>query len=444
MMKSNSLKKKLILYITLSVTMMWLIATGVSVSILFQEMAETFDSSLEKTAQRLLPFAVAQLHQKNGGGSVESDVASLPNQDDEYLRYQVRDENGNVLLRSDNAPLTPFLIALTPGFADTPDYRFYTKTTPDKQIFVQVAEPKEERWEAIVDSVKGLLFPILLLVPLVGLIVFWVVDKVLAPLILLDREISQRDAGNLVPFQHEDSPQELLSILHSLNALMIRIQKAIAAERNFASNSAHELRTPIATSLAQTQRLMATSQDVKTQKRAQEIESSLKRLQRLSEKLLQLSRADASVLQTGDRSQVYPILLMIRDELKQGSNKARSIEIIEDKTVDLFWPVDMDATAIILRNLLENALRHGACDIPIVIFCDDENALHIQNDCDVLAPENLDILTHRFERASSQADGSGLGLAIVDAFIKNGAGHLDLFSPRIGHASGFEVVVKFE
>lgn len=104
--------------------------------------------------------------------------------------------------------------------------------------------------------------------------------------------------------------------------------------------------------------------------------------------------------------------------------------------------IDPDAFAILCRNLVEIALRHGAEDTPIDVTLTRNGKLIVANDGPVLPRETLDRLTARFERANTKTDGSGLGLAIVAAIADRIGSPLHLESPRPGESSGFEASIQ--
>ena len=104
--------------------------------------------------------------------------------------------------------------------------------------------------------------------------------------------------------------------------------------------------------------------------------------------------------------------------------------------------LDPDAFGILCRNLVENALRHGAGTAPVEVTLTSDGRLVVSNDGPILPADTLDRLTARFERAGALADGSGLGLAIVAAIADRTGSQLVLESPRPGAASGFQASVR--
>ncbi|WP_299194422.1 ATP-binding protein [uncultured Amphritea sp.] len=442
-MRHRSIKRQLVVSIVSIVTLIWLASSGYSAYVFNDEINEVLDDGLIQNAKRLIPLA---LHDYSDGDETKKSDHTPPvaeAENESYFLYQIRTKDGYVTHFSHDIVKRPFSELLVDGFQNLEGFRVYTESIHNGDFFVQVAEPLDHRAEAVVESLWGFLVPLLLVIPVIGFMVWWLVGNSLMPLFKLNSDISERGSDNLTLFDHSHQPVELLPITSSLNDLMQKISQAIYAEREFASNSAHELRTPVASLLAQTQRLIAVSDDADTQQRAADLELGLKRLQRLSEKLLQLSRADASVLRSGKTSSVMTLLPFLIEEYQRGAKIHTPINCDNDSLEHLVWPMDMDAAAIILRNLIENALRYGHQDQPILIYNDGDDALHVVNSCDVIPADKLQRLTNRFERGSYQSEGAGLGLAIVDTFVKHSAGTLAFYSPAHDRTDGFEVVIRF-
>ena len=136
-----------------------------------------------------------------------------------------------------------------------------------------------------------LVWPLAVFLP-VSLFGIWaLVGYALRPVLDLQAEIEARGRGNLSPIAALALPAEIGPVADAVNRLIIRLRRALEAERSFTANSAHELRTPIAAALAQTQRLLTEVPDGPTHEHARTIETALRQLSRLSEKLLQLAKS---------------------------------------------------------------------------------------------------------------------------------------------------------
>ncbi|MEJ2415587.1 MAG: HAMP domain-containing sensor histidine kinase [Exilibacterium sp.] len=217
------------------------------------------------------------------------------------------------------------------------------------------------------------------------------------------------------------------------------MRRALEAERSFTANSAHELRTPLATALAKLQRLKAEVENGRVKQQAAEIEESLRTLSRLSQKLLELAKAEGGSALSEHSNDLVPILRMIAGDYERQAPGQIVLKLPDDSLMSL---LDPDAFAILVRNLIENALRHGVSDRPVNISLTGDGTLKVVNGGAVVPPEKLALLRNRFVHSEKTTVGSGIGLAIVDA-ITDGAGiTLKLRSPASGQPDGFEADLK--
>jgi two-component system OmpR family sensor kinase len=424
--------------LTLGAVVLWLLSALLAANTLRLRLDDAFDGGLKETAERILSLAVDSLSD-DSGERPEHDIGhEIPLLDDgagEYIVYQVRAANGTILLRSHDAPTAAFAVPLVSGFADAGPWRVYTVGDPGRLIFTQVAEANVHRADSLWGSVLALLWPIALLVPLSALGIYAAVRTGLRPVRLFSARISERHATNLAEVSDAGLPTELQPIARAVNGLIGRLSAALEAERSFAANSAHELRTPIAGSLAQTQVLIAELGDSPAKDRARQIEMSLRRLEHLTEKLLQLSRAEAGLGALATPVDLLPALKVVVEDFGRSLAADRLVYRV-DPGVDLHASMDVDAFGIAIRNLLENARLYGDAAQPIEVRA-SRGEVEISNGGPSVSPEKLAVLKQRFVRASSDAQGAGLGLAIVESLIRQAGGQLDLSSPRPGRGDGF-------
>jgi two-component system OmpR family sensor kinase len=433
--------RRLILLLTGVAVLLWLCAAGLGALVMREEFDEVFDSALTETAQRLLPLVVDDIFRRNSADGPMQLPHSPGAMEEEYLTFQVRDGTGAVLLHSHDAPPEPFAAPLDPGYSDTPSHRVYTVTAVSGSIVLQVADPLAHRAEAMNEGLTALLLPLLALIPFSVFAVWIIVRGALKPIGALSAEIGARSGANLRPLSPGPLPSELSSIADSVDDLLERLRRTIEAERSFTANSAHELRTPIAGALAQTQRLIEELQAGPKLDRALQVERSLRGLSRLAEKLLQLARADAGIGKAAQAVALEPIVRMVVDEFSRSNAGARTITVTSAGP-SLTAAVDVDAFAIALRNLVENAVIHGASDEPVTIAI-GRHSVDVINGAPILGTETLTRLKRPFERGDALAKGTGLGLAIADALAQAMGAKLTLASPATGRVDGFQASLVF-
>jgi two-component system OmpR family sensor kinase len=436
--------RRLILWLTVTVVVFWLGAALLGAAVMRHEFDEVFDSALAETGQRLLPLVLDELAQHEDGDDDKDDgepwtiePGDIPDHY-EYLSYQVRSADGRVLLRSHDADREPFAAPLERGYFDTSTARIYTLAGSRSAIFLQVADPLGHRVEAVTEGALALILPLVALIPLSMGAIWLIVRRALAPVTVLRSAIGDRNGMNLAPLNADGLPVELANIAVAVDDLLRRLRTALEAERQFAANSAHELRTPIAGALVQTQRLIAELPDGAARERAAGIEESLVRLTRLSEKLLQLARAESGIGLAAEPTDLVPVLRMVVGDFARSVQSRGRIRLDVAPGTRLERAVDVDAFAIVLRNLVENALIHGATDEPVRVTVDPEGIVSVRNGGPVIPAERLRELTGRFRRGDTAGLGAGLGLAIADSFARHMGGRLELRSPPNGEEVGFE------
>ena len=436
----RSLQGRLCLSVGVVLSALWLVAATVTGVILRGEMDEVFDNALRQTAERLLPLAVTEIFGREAGDAGITQKLAPVNPEDEFFTYVVRDAGGRILLQSHAADPATFPPYQGPGFAQTQTHRLYSEAALQGTIVITVAEPLSHRAQVAREIRMGLLLPLLIVLPVALAAVILAVRLSLAPLRQFRTQIEARSARDLSEVPADDLPDEIRPLAATLNRLLARLRAAFEAERSFAANAAHELRTPLAGAIAQAQRLRSETRDPETAARAGEIEATLKRMTRLSERLMQLARAEGGQLRMDRAADLRPVARLVADDLARAGSAGRIL--LKLPPAPVLSDLDPDAFGILCRNLVENALRHGARDRPVEVTLTSEGELIVTNDGPALPPEALGRLTRRFERANGNGGGSGLGLAIVAAIAERIGSRLVLRSPRPGSTGGFQASVR--
>ncbi|WP_247997889.1 HAMP domain-containing sensor histidine kinase [Brucella tritici] len=433
---------RLMFSVTVAVVSIWVIAAISGVLVMRDELAEVFDSALQETTERLAPLIVIDLAQHNSSDTpVSLDVGTGTNAR-QYLTYQARDADGHILLYSTAKGEASFPAPLSPGFWEDNTAHYYTVVTANN-IFVQVADRKKNRREAINEGALALLLPVLVLIPLSLYVIRLIARHSAKPINELRQAIAEKDSGDLTPITIDGLASELQPIVHSVNLLMGRVRTTLDAERSFTSNSAHELRTPIAGALAHTQLLKSEVGTNAERARVEQVEASLQRLKRLVEKLMQLARAEANITHSDTPVDLLRVLDLLVVDFQRTYHGVDRISYERKPEARLQKSINEDAFALVMRNLIENALLHGAPDEPVCIQVDTDGTIRIINGGKRLYEEEISAIQMRFGRGATSSPGSGLGLPIAIEIARQMHAKLNFSSPVPGRDDGFEAELRF-
>jgi two-component system OmpR family sensor kinase len=438
-LETKSLAGRLVWSLSILLAVFWTIAVGLSIHVMRAEFDEVFDSALQETTERLAPLVVDDYFRRDAGTMPNRVAALTPGTADEYLTYQVRDAAGRVLMHSHNVGKEPYPAPLTSGFWSADDIRIFTIATVSDTLFIQVADSLAHRREATLESALTLLLPILLLLPLGMFATRWIVVRATRPVNSLRDAISARDGSNLEPIALDGLPTEIATIPGSVNTLLARLKHAIQAERELAANSAHELRTPLAGALAQMELLSAQLTEPHDRSRSERVLEALRRLSRMLEKLLQLSRAEAGVGLSSTPVDLLPLVKLLVETFQRSHPSAMIVLRPEPGLFGLVRGIEPDAFAIVFNNLLENATSYGDADQPVMIAVSADGRLTVTNAVSAPLDPDLNVYRARFRRGQTNKPGSGLGLAIVEKLVAQMSGSITLRSVVLPDGrTGFE------
>ncbi len=427
--------------------LLWLGAAAISGHVTRDELNEAFDESMRQSALRLLPLAI---HDRREPSDKHDDdeadeaprISGLEAKNELYA-YLVRDRRGHIVLATADAPDFAGLTQVPEGYSDYEHRRVYSLTDRRSGFNIIVIERDDHRAHALASSAWGHVLPLAALIPLIIIGIWFAIRLAMRPVEALSQDIAKRDRRDLSPLAQSHHPVELVSIAEAVDGLLGRLRDALDAERAFAASSAHELRTPVAGALAQVQRLAIELEGNPARARIAEIETSLHHLSRLSEKLLQLSRLGAGFAQTDKPTDLEPILKLVLRDYDSAVRSSGRVRLDLDDTRPLTAPVNGDAFAIALTNLIENALKHGEPDETITIAAGPGPVVKLVNRGRIVPEETLCRLGEPFMRGATEAAGTGLGLSIARAIAEQTGGRFTLHSPARGHEDGFEAVLDW-
>lgn len=294
---------------------------------------------------------------------------------------------------------------------------------------VAVAEPSALRDEIARDGAMRTLVPALLLLPTLLIVIVFIVRTKLAPLTRLSGTVDRQTETSLDPLPEQGITLEVLPFVRSINRLIERLRNAISYQRRFVASAAHELRSPLAALSLQAENLGTAISTPDAGARLKAFQSGLRRTHRLVEQLLELARSE----QAAPRPMQAASLRAIATEAVNSV-----LDMARERQVDLGFErfdegivlLDEAAVAVVLRNLVDNAVRYvpsgGKVDISVV-HSDGEVMFEVIDSGRGIPQEELQRVLEPFYRLDpSTSTGSGLGLSIVSEVSKRTGGRLVL------------------
>lgn len=269
-----------------------------------------------------------------------------------------------------------------------------------------------------------------------------VVRSALKPLGNIVDDLTRRDPHDLTAMPTHNLPREMQIMLGAMNRFMGRIDAQVDAMRNLISDTAHQLRTPVAAIQVHTDSAISAPDADTRDKAFARLQARTRSLRTLLDQLLSralvIHRTDSAPRVTVDLREVALEVLEREDHIALAPDADVRLEIGEDPV--LIW-ADAFSVTEAARNLLANALRHGQQPVTIGATMEGTEAvLWIEDsgpgpDASITAQ-----LGQRFNRdASSGEQSSGIGLSIVASVAQAFGGRTAMES----HATGFRASLIF-
>lgn len=381
--------------------------------------------------QHLIDYALV-LAQQDATVSRRQPVSSQTS-----LAYQIVSRDGLVLGRSASAPDMP-LMALSQGFDEVNfgGQRWRALATRvDAERWVLVAEPLRLRDRVTDALITEMLWPMLVAIPLAALLIWLVVGRGLNPLLQLSARLQRRQADTLEPISLAVLPSELQPVLAAINDWQDRLKRAFERERHFASDAAHELRTPVSTLKIHLHNLQRQSSGDAAH--WQPVQRAVADLEHLIEQMLMLYRtAPDQYLARHERLDLAALAREVIAGRYDDIDRKRQTITLEAPSVCVDG--NRFALAALLDNLVSNAGKYTPEGGEIIVSLSARAGVAevtVEDSGPGIPPERRDIALERFQRlqhGSGDIPGCGLGLAIVRHVVERHGGHIRLDeSPRL-------------
>lgn len=381
-----------------------------------------------------------------GAGALSDDAPAADTPAAREMIIQIWRADGVMLYRSPQGRLLPPQTVI--GFSDTvaggEPYRIYALRT-DTQV-VQVAQQTEARGRMAGQLALRAVLPVALLAPVLMLIVWWVVGRAIGPIERVRRQVAARRPDDLAPLPTAGLPAEVRPLVGEMNGLLTRLSAAWDALTHFTADAAHELRSPLAALRLQAQSLQRAPDDATRAIATERLLAGIDRATRLVEQLLALARQEGA----GEGAELVSLDLtaLARNALADAEPEAARHAIaltLDAPTAHVVLRADEAALAVLLRNLLGNALRHTPPGGQVRVGVREEASvidLTVEDSGPGIAPDERARVLDRFYRVpGTPGHGSGLGLAIVRAIAERHGAALTLdASPTLG---GLRVMLRW-
>ncbi|KPJ67463.1 MAG: hypothetical protein AMJ43_04195 [Coxiella sp. DG_40] len=367
----------------------------------------------------------------------------------EHIQYKVWNNHNKLLLHSQGTlPTSTCLnkIGFNNCTIDNVPWRVYVSHDPAKKDTIIVAERYSFRDRLATQAARDLIIIMLISYPILGLLIWIIIGKGLTSIRRVTTEVRQRAASNLQTVDTRGVPKEIKPLVNELNKLFERLQAAFQREKRFATNAAHELKTPLAALRTQTQVALNTTNDDERIAALNKILECVDKSTHTVQQLLILSRmVPESILEQNE-----PVILnkeatqVIADLVPMARKKNIEIELIApDKPQTIIG--NATAINILLRNLIDNAIRYSPKGGAVQIIIEPDNKFIVLKVIDSGPGIPKELRKQVFERfyriIGTQPSGSGLGLSIAQQIAQIHKAKIRLLTPKSG--KGLEVRVIF-
>ncbi|WP_139826160.1 sensor histidine kinase [Derxia lacustris] len=316
---------------------------------------------------------------------------------------------------------------------------------------VLAAETQVKRDRLVNETLAGVVLPSLGVAVLAVVVIWLGVGRGLAPLLRLSEEMHRRSPRDLSPLPARDQPAELQPLVDATNELLGRMGDALAVQQRFVENAAHQLRTPLAGLLAQTELLArepAIAADpafAALRERVERLRAAAGDTSHLAHQLLTLARADPRE-HPADRFARFD-LRDLGDELAQRwvpAALARRIDLgLELESAPLLG--ERWLLLELASNLIDNAIRYtpeGGVVSVRTRSVDGRAQLEVEDNGIGIPAQAAGRVLERFYRIDgTPGEGSGLGLAIVREIADGHGAEVEIGAPE--HGRGTRIRVSF-
>lgn len=399
----------------------------------FSAALQGYKASREKLTsifdKELKSFAIALAHSPLAEGKTVASFESI-------FAYQVF-SHGQLRVKSDNAPVTMISTHST-GYQNSSflGTRWRLFIYDEHNVRVIVAQPVEQRIASVEQVLLDAILPIVYAIPIIGLLVFFAINRSLKPLSSLSTQLKQKNADDLTPVQVIDNSLELKPIELTINHLLKRLGGSFEREKRLSGDAAHELRTPISVLKLNAHNLsIAFENNSIDQHHIDELNRNTVRMAHVIEQIITLNRTSP------ENFEAKKVRIDLRALLQQViSNNYDAVEQ-NQQTISLNchqMSIDGDKFSLetLFDNLIKNANKYSGVNTDIVITVVDHHStveILVEDSGVGISKELISDAFQRFYRVKQHPQtGSGLGLSIVKHIVELHQGNVELSESPLG------------
>lgn len=408
-----SIKRRLLFGLLLTTVLAWGLALTFSYREARQELNELLDAYLAQSTSLL----IAQLGHE--ADEIEMEHAPALHRYSRNVVFQVWARGEALRLHSAAAP-NQKLSHVLEGFSDTTvaseQWRVFSTWDAKHEFLVQVGERRAVRDKLAREIAEHLLSPLLMTLPVLALLIWLGVSRGLRPLAALSQQVAARDPNQLSPLSGSAVPVEVAPLVQALDDLFARIKTLLEHERQFTADAAHELRTPLAAIKIQAQVARAAIGETERLRALDQVLVGCDRAAHLVAQLLTLARLEPGQLNRKERCELHHLAANVIAEITPAA-LAKNIDVDLIKGPAISISGDPDLLQILLRNLMDNAVRYSpsGSTVQVSVSTNEGKAeVSVIDQGPGIPATARSRVWERFHRVlGSGEEGSGLGLSIV-------------------------------
>ncbi|MGN0531946.1 MAG: ATP-binding protein [Eubacterium sp.] len=464
-MKNLSIRTKITIWfsilIILITAMMFALMLLISQSVLYTDVKETLVNTVQSNSQEIEYCSdISDTEQEIGDHYLQYNNQWLEIDDDFLNQNQgvitaLYDSQGN-LLYGENPTGTVTTDEENIRHIKYNKQKYYVYnlhlSDPNLQGLILLGQVNENAHKTVLTRIVNLslfLLPLLAILAIVG--GYFLAGRFLAPIRKINSSVESIADGNDLSKRIElgNNKDELYILGDSFNKMFCRLEQSFEKEKQFTSDISHELRTPVATILAQSELTLQKERNTEEYKNAiSVIHRQSVRMKNIIEQMLQFSRLESlEALPNPQEVNLSLLLQNIADEQKIQNH--HSITIHSDIDPDIIIQGNESLLSRLINNLISNAYRYGIENGNIYVSLkqkDDEVILAVKDDGIGIADEVKEKIFNRFYQADTARTvkdaeyGIGLGLPMVATIAKLHNGIVELQS-KLGEGSTFAVKI---